>query len=213
MCVRERTVCLCVCAYVVAAMGKAYTNERAWATFVLFLLRLLLRPTRDGGEVGGGYLCPNTYEFHCHHQNDSALRRAAVWDILMFHYVWVKSQDSVHKPQFLKRKENRSGSNRGPATYQPSLTARPHRLTLIFTPISGPLCWQYPEDVRTKGPFGTVVSALCSLPSRSCVLYSVLQSRHKAWCRIVNAASVCTTWTKIVAHVKDSMFTIWYEMA
>ena len=32
----------------------------------------------------------------------------------MFHYVWVKSQDSVHKPQFLKRKENRSGSNRGP---------------------------------------------------------------------------------------------------
>ena len=35
--------------------------------------------------------------------------------------VWAKSQDSVHKPQFFfKRKESRSGSNRGPSAYQPS---------------------------------------------------------------------------------------------
>ena len=34
--------------------------------------------------------------------------------------VWAKSQDSLHKPQFLKRKDNRSGSNRGPSAYQPS---------------------------------------------------------------------------------------------
>ena len=34
--------------------------------------------------------------------------------------VWAKSQDSVHKPQVLKRKESRSGSNRGPSAYQPS---------------------------------------------------------------------------------------------
>ena len=34
--------------------------------------------------------------------------------------VWAKSQDSVHKPQFLKTKENRRGSNRGPSAYQPS---------------------------------------------------------------------------------------------
>ena len=33
---------------------------------------------------------------------------------------WAKSQDSVHKPQFLKRKESRSGSNQGPSAYQPS---------------------------------------------------------------------------------------------
>ena len=32
----------------------------------------------------------------------------------------VKSQDSVHKPQFLKRKESRSGSNRGSSAYQPN---------------------------------------------------------------------------------------------
>ena len=34
--------------------------------------------------------------------------------------VWAKSQDSVHKPQFLKTKESRSGSNRGPSANQPS---------------------------------------------------------------------------------------------
>ena len=34
--------------------------------------------------------------------------------------VWAKSEDSVHKPQLLKRKESRSGSNRGPSAYQPS---------------------------------------------------------------------------------------------
>ena len=34
--------------------------------------------------------------------------------------VWAKSPDSVHKPQFLKKKESRSGSNRGPSAYQPS---------------------------------------------------------------------------------------------
>ena len=35
--------------------------------------------------------------------------------------VRAKSQDSVHKPPFfLKRKESRSGSNRGPSAYQPS---------------------------------------------------------------------------------------------
>ena len=34
--------------------------------------------------------------------------------------VWAKSQDSVHKPQFLKTKETRSGSNRVPSAYQPS---------------------------------------------------------------------------------------------
>ena len=39
-----------------------------------------------------------------------ALRRAAMRAILMFHYLRItKSQDSVHRPQLLKRKESRSG--------------------------------------------------------------------------------------------------------
>ena len=79
------------------------------------------RLIRDG-EVGeSGIIISNSYSLHCHHQNDSALRWAVVWAVLMFSLiVWAKSQDSVHKPQFLKRKESRSGSNRGPSAYQPS---------------------------------------------------------------------------------------------
>ena len=38
----------------------------------------LLRLIRDGGKWGDGYLCPTTYSLHCHHQNDSAIRWAAV---------------------------------------------------------------------------------------------------------------------------------------
>ena len=34
--------------------------------------------------------------------------------------MWAKSQDSVQKPPFLKRKESQSGSNRDPSAYQPS---------------------------------------------------------------------------------------------
>ena len=34
--------------------------------------------------------------------------------------VWAKSQDSVHKAQFSKRKEIWSGSKQGPSAYQPS---------------------------------------------------------------------------------------------
>ena len=40
--------------------------------------------------------------------------------------VWAKSQDSVHKPQFLKRKKSRIGSNRGPSAYQPRALALDH---------------------------------------------------------------------------------------
>ena len=40
--------------------------------------------------------------------------------------VWAKSQDSVHKPQFFKKKESRSGSNRGPSAYQPSILPLGH---------------------------------------------------------------------------------------
>ena len=51
-----------------------------------------------GKKKKHGALCPqkplrlgvenfisNTYPLHCHHQNDSALRWAVVWTILMFH--------------------------------------------------------------------------------------------------------------------------------
>ena len=71
-----------------------------------------LRPIR-AGEVGGWEFISNTYSLHCHHQNDSVLRWAVVWATLMFSLiVWTKSQDSVHKPQFLKRRERRAEADR-----------------------------------------------------------------------------------------------------
>ena len=74
-----------------------------------------------------------------------ALRWAAMRAILIFHSLWgTKSQDSVHKPQLLKRKESRSGieprSFRVPA-YR--FTARTNRLSitcydaLFFFKLSG----------------------------------------------------------------------------
>ena len=66
------------------------------------------------GRLGGvnNYIS-NTYSLHCHHQNDSASRWAVVWAILMFSLiVWAKSQDSVHKRQFLKRRERRAEADR-----------------------------------------------------------------------------------------------------
>ena len=44
-----------------------------------------LRRIRDGEVGGSGIFISNTYSPHCHHQNDSALKWAAVWAILMFH--------------------------------------------------------------------------------------------------------------------------------
>ena len=44
-----------------------------------------LRLIKDGEDGGSGIFISNTYPLHFHHQNDSALRWAAVWAILMFH--------------------------------------------------------------------------------------------------------------------------------
>ena len=73
---------------------------------------------------------------HCHHQNDSCIKMDSneshfnVSLIVRDKSHKTKSQDSVHKPQLLKRKESRSGieqrSFRLPA-YR--LTARPNRLS------------------------------------------------------------------------------------
>ena len=75
------------------------------------------RLSRDGEVGGSGIFIFNTYSLHCRHQNDSALRCVRHFNVSLI--VWVKSPDSVHKPQFLKRKESRSGSNRSPSAYQP----------------------------------------------------------------------------------------------
>ena len=50
--------------------------------------------------------------------------------------VRAKSQDSVHKPQFLKRKESGGGSDQGPSAYQPSAFPLGHTGSLIYGKIS-----------------------------------------------------------------------------
>ena len=103
---------------------------------------------------GDGYLHPTTYSLHCHHQTDSALRRAAscVRQFDVSFILWAKSQGRVHKPQFLKRKQSRSESNRGPSAYQP------HALPLGHT--SSLLQFEGPKNViyraRLSGGLGTV---------------------------------------------------------
>ena len=62
---------------------------------------------------------------------------AAVWAILMFHYLCGRSHKTVsinHK--FWKRKESRSGSNRGLSAYQPSALPLGHMgsLTPVWEP-------------------------------------------------------------------------------
>ena len=52
--------------------------------------------TGEGGSGGmSTYMSYTTYSLHCQHQNDSTLRRAAVWDILMFHSLCGPSHETV----------------------------------------------------------------------------------------------------------------------
>ena len=60
-------------------------------------------------EVGGGGERLYTYHYTVTTRMTYALRSAAMRAILMFHNCEGKtSQDSVHRPQLLKRKESRS---------------------------------------------------------------------------------------------------------
>ena len=68
---------------------------------------------------------------HCHHQNDSCKMGSDESHINVSVGSDGRSQDSVHKPQLLNRKENRSGIE--PRSFRlptKCLTARPNRLTL-----------------------------------------------------------------------------------
>ena len=95
-----------------------------------------LRLIRDGDVGRSGIFMSNTYSLHCHHQNDCIKVGSCVSHFNVSLIVLAKSQDSVHKPQFSKRKESRSGSNRGPSVYQPSAlplghTGSPSRLQIV----------------------------------------------------------------------------------
>ena len=66
---------------------------------------------------------------HCHHQNDSCIKMTS--DENHFYVSLIvrdkKSQDSVHRPQLLKRKESRNGSEPLLTSLTPYRWAKPAR--------------------------------------------------------------------------------------
>ena len=82
-------------------MVGSFLQVEVEGNFWLFLYR------NHSGLLGTGKLgirnfIFNTYSLHFHHQNDSALRWAAVSHFNVSLIVCAKSQDSVYKPQMLR---------------------------------------------------------------------------------------------------------------
>ena len=65
-----------------------------------------LRLIRDGEVRGSGIFISNIYLLHCHHQNDCIKVGSCVSHFNVSLIVRAKLQDSVHKPQFLKKEES-----------------------------------------------------------------------------------------------------------
>ena len=65
-----------------------------------------------GSWGGGGIFISDTYSLHWHHQNDCIKAGSRVSDFNVSLIVWAKSQDGVHKPQFLKRRERTAEADR-----------------------------------------------------------------------------------------------------
>ena len=103
-------VCLVEQAYE-ACHGKETWGFTSTKTFQVYLGR---------ASWGVGNFTANTYSLHCDHQNDYVKVGSCVSHFNVSLTVWAKSQNSVQKPQFLRRKKSRRGSNRGPSACQPS---------------------------------------------------------------------------------------------
>ena len=85
------------------------------------------------GSWGVANFISNTYSLHCHRQNDSALRWAVVWAILMFHWLCGQSHKTVSINHNFWREEKGEPKRIEPRSFRflaKRLTARPHRLTL-----------------------------------------------------------------------------------
>ena len=84
------------------------------------------------GKLGGsGLFISNTYSPHCHQQNSSALRRPAVWDILMCHWLCGQSHKTVSINHKFCR-ERRAESDWTEIFLLISHTAGPHRLKAVI---------------------------------------------------------------------------------
>ena len=84
------------------------------------------------GYGGGGRGRVYTYRYTVTTRMTPSLRWAATRDILVSFIVGIKSQDNVHRPQLLKRKQSRSRFEpRSLCLLAYRLTARPNRLTSL----------------------------------------------------------------------------------
>ena len=124
-----------VCCYALSVQEHSMNSKtgrekkkKHWALRPQKSLRLI----RDG-EVGAvRNFISHTYSLHCHHQNDSALRWAVVWAILMFHLLCGQS----HKTESINcnfwREEKGEPKWIEPRSFclpAKRLTAKPHWLT------------------------------------------------------------------------------------
>ena len=110
-----------VAKWLAVSMALAYK-----VNMVLITSTETIRLIRDGGkrgkrgmEVGeeGDYKL-YTYRYTATTRMTPALRWAAMRAILMLHSLWgTKSQDSVHRPQLLKRKDSRNGFEPSSSAY------------------------------------------------------------------------------------------------
>ena len=115
-----------------------------------------------------------------------ALRWAAMRAILTFDWLWgTKSQDSVHRPQHLKRKESRSGieprSFRLPA-YRP--TARPNRLSIQYEGWMEIYIWRIKTSTQNLASSQRQIRTVhrCRL-SQAKTTKDVPASKVQTWCR------------------------------
>ena len=83
---------------------------------------------RDG-EIGGSGIFTSNTSLHCHQQNDCSNVGSCVSHFHFLLIVWAKSQENVHKPQFLKRKESRRGSHEA----TPAHNICQHSVSQVFT--------------------------------------------------------------------------------
>ena len=111
------------------ALHKSWTAKLVTYTVALLTYSWVLTSTATsycwlgtGGSGGmGTYVLPPTRYIVTTRM--TALKQAAVWNILIFHKLCAQSHKTVSTyHNFLKRNVSRSGSNRGPSAVRNSLT-------------------------------------------------------------------------------------------
>ena len=115
--------------------------------------------------------------------------------------VWAKSQDSVHKPQVLKREKSSTGSNLGPSAYQPSAlpqgqTGSLFEMSFVYSSIYCSACSFVPSVILS----GVFCIAMClgrehskPLPKEQRWLPISNHIKYKMSCMCNNAVTASTS--------------------